>query len=290
MMVVMRYLAVLVLVFSGSYSYSEFEYGTTSNAADNRLNWVMKNVLPDASNLSVNGVFYQYTPVKVKEDAMKVHVQNENALGSGYIFRETDDWTGMPGGIPINKVVGVDNIPEAAWGDGSIEVEGTGSVIDTSVIYSYKYDNTCANPIDDPTCPGYNDAIQSVLNSISEPVAYDVMGDENVKDVLNDKVELEEEADEEEQEEDDRLEKALSAVDVGALDANTIAQDHLMQALSLTANITPYYELKIQGGEYNEVTTLTDSKLPDNKKGARVGLAQQLKHNEMVDMQYNIGE
>ena len=283
----MRYLAVLVLVFSGSYSYSEFEYGTTSNAADNRLSWVMKNVLPDAANLSVNGVFYQYTPVKVKEDAMKVHVQNENALGSGYIFRETDDWTNQVGGIPINKVVGVANIPEAAWGDGSIEVEGTGSVIDTSVIYSYQYDNTCANPIDDPTCPGYNDAIQSVLNSISEPVPYDTTSD--VKLVLDKKVELEEEVDEEEQD-DDRLEKALSAVDVGVLDANTIAQNHLLLSLTAGVSVQSYYDKRIQGGVYEDTVDMSTVQMPDNVHGARVSLAQQLKHNEMVDMQYKLGE
>jgi hypothetical protein len=283
----MRYLAVLALVFSGSYSYSEYTYGTTNNAADNRLNWVMKNVLPDASNLSVNGVFYQYTPVKVKEDAMKVHVQNENALGSGYIFRETDDWTNQVGGIPINKVVGVANIPEDAWGDGSIEVEGTGSVIDTSVIYSYQYDNTCANPIDDPTCPGYNDAIQSVLNSISEPVPYDTTND--VKLVLDEKVELEEEVDEEEQDED-RLEKALSAVDVGVLDANTIAQDNLLLSLTAGISVQSYYDKRIQGGVYEDTVDMSTVQMPDNKSGARVSLAQQIKHNEMVDMQYKLGE
>jgi hypothetical protein len=283
----MRYLAVLALVFSGSYSYSEYTYGTTNNAADNRLNWVMKNVLPDASNLSVNGVFYQYTPVKVKEDAMKVHVQNENALGSGYIFRETDDWTNQVGGIPINKVVGVANIPEDAWGDGSIEVAGSGSVIDTSVIYSYQYDNTCANPIDDPTCPGYNDAIQSVLNSISEPVPYDTTND--VKLVLDEKVELEEEVDEEEQDED-RLEKALSAVDVGVLDANTIAQDNLLLSLTAGISVQSYYDKRIQGGVYEDTVDMSTVQMPDNKSGARVGLAQQIKHNEMVDMQYKLGE
>ena len=280
----MRYLAVLALVFSGSYSYSEFEYGTTNNVADNRLNWVMKNVLPDASNLSVNGVFYQYTPVKVKEDAMKVHVQNENALGSGYIFRETDDWTNQVGGIPINKVVGVANIPEAAWGDGSIEVEGTGSVIDTRVIYSYQYDNTCANPIDDPTCPGYNDAIQSVLNSISEPVPYDTTSD--VKLVLDEKVELEEE----EEQDEDRLEKALSAVDVGVLDANTIAQDNLLLSLTAGVSVQSYYDKRIQGGVYEDTVDMSTVQMPDNKSGARVSLAQQIKHNEMVDMQYKLGE
>lgn len=285
----MRFWVVLALALQPSYSYSEVEYGTTNNAAATSLDWVMRNVLPDVGNLEINGVYYQYTPNKVTADDMKVHVQNENIDGTGYIFRETDDWSGLPGGFPINKVIGVDNIPKALWGDGSIEVEGTGTVTDASVVYSYKFDDSCVSPLSDPSCPGYNDALNSALANIVEPVAYDVMGDENVKDVLNNKTEVKEEEDDEndEQEEEERLEKVLSEIDIDLLDANTIAQNHLMQALSLTANITPYYDLKIQGGTYKETTVLKDSTLPDNKKGARVGLAQQLLHNEMVEMQYN---
>ena len=285
----MRYLVALGLVLSGSYSYSKTEYGTTNNAAATSLDWVMRNVLPDVGNLEINGVYYQYTPEKVTADDMKVHVQNENIDGTGYIFRETDDWSGLPGGFPINKVIGVDNIPKALWGDGSIEVEGTGTVTDASVVYSYKFDDSCVSPLSDPSCPGYNDALTAALANITEPVAYDAMGDANVKDVLNNKTEVEEEEDDEndEQEEEERLEKVLSEIDIDILDANALAQNHLMQALSLTANITPYYDLKIPGGTYKETTVLKDSTLPDNKRGARVGLAQQLLHNEMVEMQYN---
>lgn len=244
----------------------------------------MKNVLPDVTNLKINGVYYQYTPIKNTEDVMKVHVQNENALHGGYIFRETDDWSGLPGGIPINKVIGVDNIPKELWGDGSIAVEGTGSVTNASVVYSYKFDDSCSNPLADPSCPGYNDALLSAIASIPVAGAYEVDIPEQDKTEL--KEELDEEKDEEEEDEE-RLEKALSAIDNNILDANAIAQNQMMQALTIAVDITSYYDLKIEGGVYNESITLNDTHLPDNKKGARVGLAQQLLHNKMIDMQYD---
>ena len=56
----------------------------------------MGSVLPDASGIDINGLFYRYTTVKNPEDDMKVHVGNLNANGDGYIFRETDDWSGVP--------------------------------------------------------------------------------------------------------------------------------------------------------------------------------------------------
>jgi hypothetical protein len=54
-----------------------------------------------------------------------VHVGNKNANGSGYIFRETDDWSGMPSNT-IVKSFNLSNIPATNWGTGSIEVEGEG--------------------------------------------------------------------------------------------------------------------------------------------------------------------
>ena len=132
------------------YSYSNYYFGSTNNAVGTQNTWDMTNVLPDLYNLKVNGVYYTYTPVKEQQDAMKVHVSNLNPNG-GYTFRETDDWSGKPGGIPIIKTIGLDYIPRELWGDGSIEVEGTGSVTDARVVYSYRYEEGCANPLDKPT-------------------------------------------------------------------------------------------------------------------------------------------
>src|SRR5210317_1007511 len=114
------YLAAVALQLCSSYSYSEEIFGT-GNASG--LTWTMENVLPAQSGLTVNSVFYRYTTVKNPLDDMIVHVQNEDALGSGYIFRSSDDWSGLPGNT-INKLIGVESIPRERWGNGSIEVEG----------------------------------------------------------------------------------------------------------------------------------------------------------------------
>jgi len=253
----------------------------------------MPDLFPESNSLSINGVFYQYTPVKNKADDMLVHVQNKKVDGSGYIFRETDDWSGRTGGIPINKVIGVANVPQELWGDGSIEIEGTGTVADASVVYSYKYDNSCATPLSSPSCPGYADAILKTLPTQTVEV-YDALEDANVKDVLDDKTVLADKEKDEEQEEveedNDRLEKALSAVDNNVLLANAVAQAQMMDALALAINIESYYIKDLEGGTYEDTQTLTSEQMPDNKRGARVGLAQQVKHNQMVDMQYGIGE
>ena len=283
----------LVALFWACYSLSEYVYGTTGNAANTGLTWGMPDLFPESNSLSINGVFYQYTPEKNKADDMLVHVQNKKVDGSGYIFRETDDWSGRTGGIPINKVIGVANVPQELWGDGSIEVEGTGTVADASVVYSYKYDNTCATPLSAPSCPGYAAAILKTLPTQTTEV-YNALEDTNVKDVLDDKTELaenEKESEEEEADEDnDRLEKALSAVDNNVLLANAVAQAQMMDALALAINIDSYYLKDLEGGVYEETQTLSSEQMPDNKKGARVGLAQQVKHNQMVDMQYKTGE
>ena len=34
---------------------------------------------------------------------MKVHVGNHNANGDGYTFRETDDWSGVPGNTIVKS-------------------------------------------------------------------------------------------------------------------------------------------------------------------------------------------
>src|SRR6056300_1804319 len=118
-----------VLVFWPSYSSSESitpYFGTTPNAAAGGNQWIMNNVLPTPPGLDINGVIYNYTIQTNVDDSVNVHVQNENANGTGYIFRETDEWKpGSLGGTEINKVVPVvPGIPRQAWGDGSIEVEG----------------------------------------------------------------------------------------------------------------------------------------------------------------------
>ena len=266
----------LSLAVWASSCYSEYVYGITSNAAGAGLSWDMTSVLPKEAGLSVNGVVYQYTPVKNTSDPMLVHVQNLNARGDGYIFRSTDDWTGRPGGYTINKLVPVDNIPISYWGKGSIEVEGAGQVLKPNVVYTYRID-PCFDPQSSPSCPGYKPVIPEV-----QVVSYDVFQDEAVK--------LATRKTEQEYKEVERRrlakEQALRDVDTALTDANSIAQSRLLESMNMATNLASYYSLAMSGGVYRDTLTLVDSKLSENRHALRNGLAQQLLHTRMVDQQY----
>ena len=279
-------MALGLLVYS-SYSYSETVYGQTQNAASTGLNWAMQNVLPQQAGLTVSGVIYRYTAVKDTEDDMLVHVQNENALGAGYIFRETDDWSGVPGNS-INKLVPVNDIPIQYWGPGSIEVEGNGKVEDPLVIYNYSYE-PCFDPQSDPLCPGY---IDYSLLTVLDPMEYvkDPLDDELVKEELDKKAE--EDKEEEEEKDRERLERLerLESLEKLLGGVNTVIADSIAQArfAELTALQLPSsYNTQLTGKVYKETVELRDSRMPTNSAGRRVGLAQQLLHQEMVDSQYN---
>jgi len=282
----MKKLAVVALLaLYATSAHSEYLYGISGNMAGAGHTWGMNGIGPsNQRGMRINGVFYQYTPVKNTEDDMVVHVRNKK-VGGGYIFSETDDWSGLPGGIPITKGFVIDNLPIELWGDGSIDVEGTGSVVDANVVYSYKYNNDCLTPMSDPSCPGYTDAVLGMMGKIDDTV-YDPMDDKNITDVLEEKADLEEDEEQDEDEDSDRLEKILSSVDDSVLSANVISQNLLMYALTRSSNMNPYYDKKLAGGVYKETVVLDGGNLPDNKKGARAGLAQQILHTKMVGMQY----
>jgi len=282
-------LLVVLLTFYTANAHSEYLYGISGNMAGTGHTWGMNIGPSNTRGLRINGVYYQYTPVKNTEDDMVVYVRNKK-IGGGYIFESSDDWSGLPGGIPITRGFLVDNSPIELWGDGSIDVEGTGSVKDANVIYSYKYNNDCLTPMSDPSCPGYTDAVLSMMNNTTVE-SYDSLSDKNITDVLDEKIDLEEDTDEEEVDEDkDMLENILSSVDDSVLTANVISQNLLMYSLTRSSNMNPYYIKKLEGGTYKETVVLDGGNLPDNKKGARAGLAQQLLHTQMVGMQYKSKE
>ena len=245
----------------------------------------MENVLPQQAGLTVGNVIYRYTAVKDPSDPMLVHVQNEDASGEGYIFRETDDWSGLPGN-KIYKVVAVGDIPLERWGDGSIEVEGIGSVQDPSVIYTYQYD-PCFDPQSDPSCPGYK--IEYDLDRIIPVVEFkDPLEDELIQQELERKTRIEEEEEDERKvrvaQAKEKLEKLLGGINSAAMSEQALAQEAALFAMNY---IPVSYTTALNGGYYKDVPMLKDSKLPNNKKAARVGLAQQQLHQDMIDQQYN---
>jgi hypothetical protein len=277
------------LLVCSSYSYSDTVYGSTSNAATNGYNWVMTNILPQQAGLTVGNVVYRYTTIKNTSDDMVVHVQNENALGEGYIFRSSDDWSGLPGNT-INKVVPVNNIDISYWGNGSIQVDGFGTVEDASVIYTYQYD-PCFDPQTDPACPGYIAPVDYSLEALVYEEDQRYIQDElDRKKTLLDDEEEQEEADrkailaKKRRETDERLEVLLGFVNTDAL-----SQEQLIRHGQLTAtnSLSSSYYTAIPGGTYQETIALIDSKLPDAKKGLRVNLATQILHQKMVDLQYD---
>ena len=289
-----------VLVCSAQYSYSESiapYYGQTGNAAVDRNRWVMDNILPSVPGLDINGVIYNYTIQKQLEDSVTVNVQNENATGTGYIFRSTDEWQpGSLGGTQINRVIPVAPSNRSLWGDGSIEVTGDGSVTEPRVVYNYRVD-PCYDPQFDPNCPGYQvpvPEIPEVDYNLYDPLlngdANQAEWDPNNKQYEDDEELLSEEelAEQEEllkKKTQDRLEKALSARDNSALFADAFNQSMRLQQMNSEVNMAPYYSAYIAGGEYNDTVTLDGGNISDNRNAFR-NMAQDKLHDKMVNEQY----
>ena len=266
-------------------SYSNYTFESTNNILQNGYSWDMQDVLPNYNGLTVNGIYYQYTPIKEREDAFKVTVQNQNVDGAD-IFKRTDDWTGKSGGIQLRRVIGFEYIPREVWGLGSMTTDGDGTIEDANLVYTYRYVDKCATPLDNPTCDGYADAVLELLPEQTVIEVYDVLKDENIKDEEAD-VEYEEEKDQkDDKKEEERLERAL-AIDEGNLDiGEAIAQAQMLKFLNDAMNMQTYYDKRIYGGVYPEANVLVDKKLPDNKSSARWGLISDLRHNELINIQY----
>jgi hypothetical protein len=234
--------------------------------------------VPSIQGVDINGVFYRYTAVKERPDDFTVSIQNEAATTSGYIFRETDDWSGRSGGT-IQKFVQVPYSPVGDWGNGSIEHVGVGSVEDATVLYSYRYDAS---------------RVQSAQEAydFSQVSTYDALSDRNVLEALapTDPKLYEDDEDEKEgegsDEEGNRLETALAASDNALTLGLGVSQSALLKSMNIATNLNNYYAAKINGGVYRETTKLVDSKLPDNKRALRNNLAQQKLHKQMVDKQW----
>jgi len=254
----------------------------------------MADVLPPESGLTVNGLTYRYTTIKKEQDDMLVNIQNQNALGTGLIFKNQDDWSGLPGNT-IVKSVPINNIPIQYWGAGEISVEGAGEVSNPVIIYSYRYD-TCFDPINDPNCPGYAQAMADFLDKYGllnvKTEIKDPLDDENVKNALNNKAKNEDEEsleDKKKKEEEKKKEKkkSLAIAENVLAKAADISQTALLEAMNSVPQFNSYYSSNIPGGTYADVNQYKPTTIPENKKALRVGFAQQILHNKMVDSQYS---
>lgn len=252
----------------------------------------MPDVLPDPTGLEIDNVIYSYRIQKETGDWVTVHVYNKNVDGTGYIFREQDDWKpGSLTGTQINKVVPLGRLHRDLFGDGGIDVTGNGSVYDANVIYTYRVD-PCYDPQYDPNCPGYKIIVPDTpsvdyeyYDGIEFAARYDFDNEEyNQGDEEISEDDLKDQEEEEEKDREERLEEALAEAGRSALFAQALAASQLKDSTQI--NLNSYTSKIIQGGVYNETVVLRDVQLPDAKSGLRNGLAQQLLHQDMVDMQY----
>jgi hypothetical protein len=246
----------------------------------------MSSVLPDIPGVDINGLLYKYTTVKDPDADMKVHIGNKNADADGYIFRKTDDWSGVPGNTIVRSFP-LSNIPASQWGAGSIDVEGEGSVKDAMVIYNYRIDE-CYDEQSNPACPGYVKPVPVI------PVVelYDVLDDDAAMSAIEaDEFQYDEDGNailsEEEEEEETRIEMGLTASANALTLFKAQGQDDIIMAINQQTNLAMYYNASINGGVYADAPGLADSEIADNKKALRNNLAQQLLHEKMIDMQYN---
>ena len=290
----------MVVAYWPSYSYSESiapYYGYTGNAAaDNALRWSMSNVFPDPPGLFVDNVIYSYKIQKETGELVTVYVYNENANGTGYVFREKDEWRpGSLSGTQINKVVPLGRLHRDVFGDGGIDVDGNGSVYDANVVYTYKVD-PCYNPQFDPNCPGYEMPMPNIYEPQIDIYDATANGDANLEqynpddELYEDEEQLSDEErakleEEEEKDSKERLEEALFEAGRAALFAQALSASQLKDSTQISMN--SYYAKSIPGGEYKDNVVLNDRQLPDAKNGLRNGLAQQILHQQMVEMQYN---
>ena len=60
----------------------------------------------------------------------------------------------------------------------------------------------------------------------------------------------------------------------------------MVAAMANEQRFVPYYAADIDGGVYKEIVVLPTKDIPDNKRGLRNGLAQQVLHERMVQSQY----
>ena len=280
-------MALALWVLSYSYSYSD-TVSITDNAALNGNTWSMSDVLPKQAGLEVNGVIYSYSVLKEIEDALKVYVQNERLNGSGYVFREEDDWSGLPGST-IRKNIPMTPVGIDQWGDGSIVTEGEGTITNPNVQYSYRFD-PCYVILSNPECPGYERALLEYLKEkglLSDSIdTQDQFINEYVSSLLETELEEDEKEEEEDSNDEESMEDRLRSVDSANEIANSAEQNAIMQALTVNV-IDTYYSVTIQGGTYNDTLKFDQKEISDNKAAARVGLAQQKLHNDMIEMQYN---
>lgn len=236
--------------------------------------------------MDIHGIIYQYSAVKDKESDFTVTVQNEKE-GGGYVFQDKEDWS-QKYGMTIRKAFALPYTPLAIFKEdgGAIATTGSGSVENAQVVYLYRFDR-CFDPQSDPNCPDY---IAPLPPKPPEIKLYDALEDEFVeeatKETDQDLIENDEEQEqkEKEEEEKERLEVALAiSENVLTLD-NELTQSTIIGAMNAATDLTAYYVAQIPSKVYRETLSIKDKGYRDSRLIRN--LAQDQKHNQMVEAQY----
>jgi hypothetical protein len=267
-----------------SFSYS-YTFGYTGNAAQGGNSWGMTTPVLGVTvqeGLDISGVIYTYNPIKEVSDDFTVTVQNENAAGDGYIFQDTEDFSGKHP-IRIRKVLQLPYVPIESFGQGSIATTGVGTLKDESVIYMYRFD-ACRNPQNDPSCPDY-------IPPLPPPIKiYDALDDDSVKlaSKETDKELIDDDEDNkqsnEEEEDKDRLETMLGIASNAFTLADGVTQSSLINTMN-SVNMDTYYLARIPSKVYREPLVLKDQGISDNRKVLR-SLSNDRLHQTMIEEQY----
>ena len=179
------------------------------------------------------------------------------------------------------------------WGSGQIGLLGNGSLSDVNVHYQYRFD-TCFIPLTDPSCPDFKNALYQYLvdNDLlnNEPSVDDPYYSEWVQFQLEQKageeeLKLEEEAEEEEKLEEVTIEELFSIEGLNQDLVNPFEQIKMLQALVSVGTLEMYYDVRIEGGTYEDTVQLIDGNIQDNARAFR-NLAQDKTHRSMVRSQY----
>ena len=248
-----------LLACSPCYSQSEV-FESTPNVVASGRTWNMQNILPAETGLVVNGIAWRYSVDKNAADAFQVNIE-QNSIAGSRLFTFTDNWTGLPGnnitrGAPLNLL-------GENMASGALTTDGFGTVSNESIVYTYQYDS-CAEPT--LGCPNFVPSAPTV-----EVPSYEL---ENA--TLRDE-------DQEDLERRQMMQKQTErAREAGS---NAVAQATLAaQFFALDIVPTSYY-VALEGGDIQD-SFLPGKDISDNKRGRRMGFAQQRLHSEMVNAQY----
>jgi len=283
-----------VVCFWPYSSYSEVVNGSTDNASASAYTWVMQNILPAQTGLTIEGVYHKYTITKDTHADAIVSITNENVNGTGYIYEYHDNWNQLPSNTkfkydPIASSLGT------LWGKGEIKVTGAGTLSNVNIRYQYRFD-TCFIPLSDPTCPDFRNALYQYLidNDLlnNEPSIDDPYYNEWVKFQLEqtakeeEKLEVAEEELEEEEEEKLTMQDLFSVEGLTKKLSDPFEQVKMLQKMASLEKLEGYYDVVIQGGVYEDTIKLVDGSIKDNFRVLR-NLSQSKVHEEMINMQYN---